>query len=648
MDIVKASEEFCQLLSTLVQQVESDKHHVSQSTSLFIKEYSCTVFPPGTAIAVTHFTGPLKKTTVFISKRKCTSPQQQHGDESYELCVSMTESCEETTLLNESVQDETETPSTSRLLVSREYVDIGQSLYNKRVFLTVSQPFYAGQAHSTTHSSVNGFESSLIPLSLDNARYICSLYALGSQRCDSPLPNIWVVCTNERQRIASLGCSFDAQERTLFNYTIYEDDPIVESQMNAKIVPPTTARHGVPAQTHAYSEYVITTSPCTGDNVVPGSVSVQFAWKDPDHLVSTPPESSEAVLRISTSPGYKFSPVLSTFNEVSTLLTLCKIASGQETWHSTESEEIDASDQLVSSNVESFLEEVGSPLSQPLEVTVISPVSGSSVCEPRKDLDFVERLWMFAKHAASLEDLQQTFAAVFKSVLLGQVQPFIHRNSSSILATLLRQMLVCADSAERQLLAPKFQALIAETKILPCLVQLGIDKLKRDYCTFFIGADLATSDQLENFFNTKSSLLNQCLSLCNLHNVAELNASAMSFLDLPTAMLSSLTKTALDVYKDKDFNGFTTTPVFSLPLLAFSVPLKSLISLCTNLKPRLWILSQAAESDGCTVTVYGEQPMFQCSKTSDTTECEDIMYYACRAQCISVNFDYVIQLVCKP
>lgn len=245
---------------------------------------------------------------------------------------------------------------------------------------------------------------------------------------------------------------------------------------------------------------------------------------------------------------------------------------------------------------------------------------------------------MFAKDVQGPGDLLQVFADVFKAVLLGKVQPFLHRSSSSVLATLFRQALLCSSHDERQTIAAKLQALLSEEKVLNCLVEIGIEKLQRDHRSFLIGSDLATGSQLDHFFEASSgNVLQICHCLCKLHSVMELTVSALTFLNLPTSTLSLLTKTALEVYRDTKFEHFETTPVFALPIPAYSPALKSVVSLCANLLPKLWILSAEDEHStgapcaGNVQTVVKNYPLHNFETGTANTE-----YFVYKTSCKSL------------
>jgi hypothetical protein len=175
-------------------------------------------------------------------------------------------------------------------------------------------------------------------------------------------------------------------------------------------------------------------------------------------------------------------------------------------------------------------------------------------------------------------------------------------------------------------------------------VQLGIEKMTRDYRAFFIGADITTADQLDQFMSaSKRSQLETCHTLCKLHCILELMSSALCFLKLPAPTLSALFKSALDVYREQKFEGFCTTPVFSLPLPAYSMAQKSVLSLCSGLTPKKWILSRqkvniggggpggVSVSDKMSVISYRNLPLLDSHR--EDSEQDEGRYYVYKAHC---------------
>ena len=639
---LQTSRELCCFLLECTEKVGTNGSGVGYCT-VFLEEFSAVALPVGAMTPFTDFTGQQERSSVIFSG---------HLTKDFQLEPKLGESLSELSNDAEVEQDTTDAQQTLPLGTFK-VIKIGQPLSQKRVFLTKSEPLYSNQPYLSQNIIANDVatlntQDPNVSIPLDKARYLCSLYALGSRNTSLPLPTMWVLCQcSPSQRIVALGCSMDHDKPrpVLRVFTITEEESIgVKATPGSSVQKCTEKRAKVKRRSlgrqsgQAFSEYEIGPSDSTRENQ--SQLVLQFAWSDPEMLLGAPHESADAVLRIAATPGCLLSPVLPLYLELTTLLNLYSIANGQAQWPAQE--DSPEPTQPLTSLVATFLEEAAQPLSHTAEVTVISPTAEHIAYEPRQDLDFAERLWMFAKEVQTLDDLKQVFAAIFKALLLGNLQPFLHRSSSSVLATLFRQVLLCTTPNERQALAHKFQALLSESKILTCLMQLGIEKLKRDYRSFFIGSDLATGDQLDHFFGSSSNLRKQCDLLCKLHNVLELAASALTFLKLPTMTLSSLTKVALEVYSKETFEGFATTPVFCLPIPAYSPALKFIASLCAKLSPKTWILSSCSNTGaegrctGMSVTVMQNVPLFQTVTPVPADTDSDAVFFVFKGHCDSI------------
>lgn len=635
LNILDESAQFCDFLCEVSAELRSTPIQQSRP-KLFKDEYSVIPLPPGTQSSLTEFTGPQEGNTLVISLYVAV-PKISDQSELDSTSASIQELEEDDTQELNQACEETHSKPAPFPVVVQKVVNTGQPLPQKRVYLTNSTPLrlHNGVTSDGIESIRIADISSLIPLTLDRARYLASLYSLSCRNL-KPLPNLWILCKSEKQNIVSLGCSFEATQSLLYTYTITSEGALSDPQSDKARV--ATKATGIVKRVNStqmigsvFSLYKITGAATATDDKMAGDLTVQFCWTNPEKPLCPPPDTSDAVVRVSVTPGYMFSPVLVTYNELNTLLKFCQIACGQANWPTQdETSEATCSSGNISQMTDSFLEEVASPLSQPLDATVISPTADNTIYETRNDLDFAERLWMFAKDAVSLDDLQQIFAAVFKALLLGKVQPFVHRNSTSALALLLRQLLHCNSAEDRQALAPRFQSLLSQTKVLSCLIQIGLEKMKRDYRAFFVGSEITTDDQLDQFYSTtgSQSQLVQCHTLCKLHCVLEINASVLSFLNFPTSTLSSLTKVVLAVFRDLQFNTFGQTPVIALPLPAYSPSLKSVASLCTSLHPMIWSFSPSKER---LVTMYRNDRLFVGDREQEHNVASD-MYYVYRAQ----------------
>ena len=621
MDIIESSEKFGQFLKSL----SIEENITGSHNTVFLDEYEVTLLGADTVTPFSDFIGSCNRPTIIVSKLGCKNseiPDSATIDE-LEFVVDLSTSSDGTC-------KELGNPL---LIISQEKtVYVGQPLANGRKYLlTQSVPFNDGRSNSLVETVTYAVDRGLSPLPLDSVRFIVSLYALNSRNAKDTFPNMWVTCERNSQKIIALGCTYDEPKSTLHVLTVKEEELVTESSISktdqSKMA---TLKNAIGS---VFSEYQIFG---TSENEAERSsceLRIQFSWSDPNGMLCPPPESSSAVLKISTTPGGLLSPVLSMYEELQSLYRLCQISCKGLKWPlPEESEEIsESSDGKIICAVEGFLEDVAHPLTLPVDATVMSPISDHIIIyEPRKNLDFLERLWVFCQNVTSFDELQLVFAEVFKAVLLGKVQPFIHRQSTSTLAGLLRKVCLSPDRVNLQDSAVNFQMLLTESKLLPCLIQLGIEKIKYDNRSFFVGADICTADIFEQFFISDSSQFEQCVELCKLHSILEADVNIMKMLNFPSSVLSTFTKTAMEVFKkDHHYQPFSRSPLFSLPLPSFSPALKTVVTLCSKLSPTKWSLTTSNEKkrDSCTYMMK-KQPLF--CYLHDSMKSEEYYYsYVC-------------------
>lgn len=623
MEMLRRSEEFLQFLNSLL--TEQDKNGV------FLDEYKASVLQPRTSTPFSAFVGQQDRPTVVISK--LASKTSGESPESVNLSVNLDEELELLVDLRTSSSLEDPLP-----VISQQEVLVGQPLESNRVYLTHSTPFYRGWLGTLIQNTTFARDRGLLPLPLGVARFITSLYSLGFRKATRTLPDVWVLCERNPRNIIALGCRCEGPGCPLNVFTM-EGDATPHANPRASV------DNDKLSDASAFSEYDIMR--CSEEESrQSGEFKLQFSWNDPDGMFSPPPESSEAVLKLSCVPGDQFSPVLPMYEELQSLFRLCKILNGDVEWPAC----VDDEEILISAGnntaeeVDAFIQEMAHPLTKPADITVMSPSTYHMIYEPRTDLDFTERLWLFCRDVSSFEELQLIFAEVFKALLLGKIQPFVHRKSFSKLATLLRQILLSPDRAALQdaALQLQFQLLLAEAQLLPCLVQLGIEKVRRDYQSFFVGTDICSAEQFERFFTPSSAPLVQCLELCRTHSVLELDASIMKVLGLPTTtILSSFTKAAMEVFKaDPHYQPFEPTPVFSLPLSAYSPALKSVVAMCSKLSPVTWCATVQQDGQAKDVHLLKNQPLFhyllEDSVTNTPSSTKDGCVYMHKCYCETV------------
>lgn len=634
MDLLRKSEEFYHFLNSLT--------HAESREKVFLEEYGAFVLPPGSTTPFSDVVGQRLNPTVIFNKSQIKSGllNEETPDstlEEFELSTQTADS------ILSSSRDGLTTPLSGGHplpVISHKVVSIGQPLTSKIVYLTNLSPHHEHQSDILGRTQVVARDSHLSPLPLGSARFILSLYSLGSWKAkEPPPPDIWIICAKNKQNIVSFGCVYDATNSALCIITVKEHS---ESQE----LTPLKKFSGA-----AFSEYEITTTDGSTMGGVPlDTFILQFVWSDSDiGVLSPPPENSDAVLKISNTPGHLFSSVLPLFEELKSLHHFCQIVSGEAKWLGCEDEDILISSDKTAQSVKRFIEEMSHPLANSADVTVISPVCSHMIYEPRIDLDFVERLWVFSRSLTSYGELQLVFAEAFKAVILGKIQPFIHKKSSSTLSELLRQVLVNRDREKVQDVAVKLQLLLSEARLVPCLIQIGLEKVKRDQWSFLVGAGILSSDHFEQFFgpNEHLSQLEQCIVFCKLHNIIELDASLLNTINLPSPVLSTFTKAVMEVYKrDTSYQPFSQSPIFSLSLPAYSPALKAVVALCSKRSPDTWRVT-AQEDCGqqrdypvpCKVNLKRSKPLL-----SNLQKIEDLsdQHYSYEATCEFVPVHKII------
>lgn len=610
MEFLKKAEQFRELLESL-----SHKHDFTGKVT-FLEEYDVSVLGANTTTPFTNFIGGRDRLTVIMSRHLSeeTDSRINKGPdniEGMELLVDLDDSGKMK-------------PQGDTLPISSEMnVDIGRPLTRSRVYLNNSSLLHEGWSGAEVVTSTSARDGGLVPIPLDSARFIASLYCLSYRKAKELLPDVWIACEPNNRKIIALGCVSESSNSPVRVIMVEDQGTGSEPDLKIRTDISKTIKS---SSTTAFSEYDIMGNSADDTEQIADDFKIQFSWNDPDGMLAPPSENSDAVLKMSTTPGGLFSPVLPTFQELKSLHTLSEIACSKMDWPSSgEDREVDptAEDKRVK-EVENFIENMANPFNRPTDVTVISPSTDYAIFEPRTDLDFTEQLWMLCRNVSSFGELQGMCARVFKAVLQGKVQPFVHRSSTSTLSSLLRQVLLNPDGVNLEDTALKFQLLLSESKLLPCIVQIGIEKLKNDYRSFFLGADICSAEQFGKFFFRNSppssptstptlSPLEQCLELCRLHSVLELNAAVMKMIRLPsTIILSTFTKAAMEVFtKDAGFQPFAKTPVFTIPLPAYSPVLKSVVALCSKLSPVIWCMTTRGKtSRGNTVYLAGSRPLF--------------------------------------
>ncbi|XP_031138462.1 protein zwilch homolog [Sander lucioperca] len=280
------------------------------------------------------------------------------------------------------------------------------------------------------------------------------------------------------------------------------------------------------------------------------SVTVDFKWSHVESILETPPLSSTATLNIKVSSGDMRSPMYEMYRELEFLQTL---ADGLRTGETEWMEPLESTSAV--NLTKAFLEELqgtAKTLQDQAPKTTEPTKTKSETDTPifnsfleRGDLDFVEQLWVrMRKSVTSYQDIGDCLKLVTEALRYGDIKPWIHRDSSSSLSKLILQ------SYHQQI------DHVSLTGVTPVhmLLEMGLDKMRKDYINYLIGEELTTLNHLCYYLSTEVDLQEQVIRLRKLHHLLEIIVTCRTFLGLPYDRLFLLTQSCLQHYKTFPYN----------------------------------------------------------------------------------------------
>ncbi|XP_068579300.1 protein zwilch homolog [Cebidichthys violaceus] len=279
------------------------------------------------------------------------------------------------------------------------------------------------------------------------------------------------------------------------------------------------------------------------------SVTVDFKWSHVESILETPPLSSIATLNIKVASGDMKSPMYEMYRELEFLQTLADgLRTGETEW-------VEPLESMSAVNLtKAFLEE----LQDTAKTLQDQAAKKAKTTQPktettdifksfleRGDLDFVEQLWVrMRKSVTSYQDIGDCLKLVTEALRYGDIKPWIHRDSSSSLSKLILQ------SYHQQI------DHVSLTGVTPVhmLLEMGLDKMRKDYINYLIGEELTTLNHLCYYLSTEVDLQEQVIRLRKLHHLLEIIVTCSTFLGLPYDRLFLLTQSCLQHYKTHPYD----------------------------------------------------------------------------------------------
>ncbi|NWY96651.1 ZWILC protein, partial [Loxia curvirostra] len=323
--------------------------------------------------------------------------------------------------------------------------------------------------------------------------------------------------------------------------------------------------HSSVVTTKGFARYELITAAAIEDTIAESgsNIYVDITWNGVEKILETPPVISAATLNIALESGDPRSPVFQLYRELQLLLALAEgLKTGVTEW--PEPSESESALKLV----QEFLTDLKKKLdgdytfedkneTEKIQCDTAAVDSCiKSIFGERGDLDFTGQLWckMKSKCVSSYQEVIDCFTLVIKSLERGEIQPWIHQGSSSFLSQLIQQSYH----------GKMEDVSLSDITPIQMLLEVGLEKMKKDYVSFFIGEPDTCSLLFQDYFiSTAVELQEQVHRVQKLHHMLEIMVSCTGLLQFRHENLFPLTQICMKYYKENPLNE---KHVFQLPI----------------------------------------------------------------------------------
>ncbi|KFV52360.1 Protein zwilch, partial [Tyto alba] len=496
-----------------------------------------------------------------------------------------------------------------------------------------------------------------VALSVRRAKQLISLYTMVQNpnmthlKISEPvvLPPLWIRCdSSDPEHTCWLGAEPLKDGNTVTGINLYMvtcDGPTADKTRFANLEELKMAHkkkhHSSTVCVYRFAQYELIKSAAIEDTIVESdsNIYVDITWNTVDKILEMPPLTSAATLNIALESGDPRSPVYQLYRELQFLLALAEgLKTGVTEW--PEPLESESAVELV----REFLTDLKKKLvgycvsgnKNEMEKikcdTAAVDSSIKSIFSERGDLDFAEQLWCKMRSVSSHQELIECFTLILKSLEHGEIQPWIHQGSCSLLSKLIQQ------SYHGKI------EVVSLSGITPIqmLLEIGLDKMKKDYVSFFIGQELATLTYLDYFTSTSVDLQEQVHRVQKLHHILEIMVSCTVLLQFKHENLFPLTQICMKYYKENPLNE---KHVFQLPIRTALVK-----KFYQNDHPEIWkvdISSTHGLKEAKTTWLVSTNPTVEHMTSNNTGllfdstvngSSEERTYFITMAQCSQVHF----------
>nr|KAF6503609.1 zwilch kinetochore protein [Molossus molossus] len=365
-----------------------------------------------------------------------------------------------------------------------------------------------------------------LALPVGRARQLIGLYTMAHNpnmthlkinRPVTALPPLWVRCdSSDPEGTCWLGAELIATNNSITGIDLYVVSCKADKNYSINLEDLKNShkkRHHLSTVTaRGFAQYELLKSTAL-DDTVPTSqttVTLDISWSPVDEILQIPPLSSTATLNIKVESGDPRSPLNHLHRELKFLLVLADgLRTGVTEWPAPL--EAKSAVELVQEFLNDLnkLDGFGDSTKKDTETVKHDSAAFDRSIEclftVRGDLDFAEQLWCkMSSSVISYQDLVKCFTLVIQSLQCGDIQPWLHSGSNSQLSKLIYQSYHgTMDTVS-----------LSGTLPVQMLLEIGLDKLKKDYISFFIGQELASLNHLKLFIKPQHELLFSLTQSC--------------------------------------------------------------------------------------------------------------------------------------
>ncbi|XP_058593275.1 protein zwilch homolog isoform X4 [Neofelis nebulosa] len=431
-----------------------------------------------------------------------------------------------------------------------------------------------------------------LALPVGRARQLIGLYTMAHNpnmthlKTNHPvtaLPALWVRCdSSDPEGTCWLGAELVTTNDNITGIVLYTVSCKADKNYSVNLEDLKSShkkRHHLSTVTaRGFAQYELFKSTALDDTLAASqtTITLDISWSPVDEILQTPPLSSTSTLNIKVESGEPRGPLNHLQREVKFLLVLADgLRTGVSEW--PEPVEVKSAVDLVQEFLNDLnkLDGFGDSTKKDTETVKHDSAAVDRTIEclftVRGDLDFAEQLWFkMSSSVISYQDLVKCFTLIIQSLQRGDIQPWLHSGSNSLLSKLIHQSYHgTMDTIS-----------LSGTVPVKMLLEIGLDKLKKDYISFFIGQELASLNHLEYFITPSVDIQEQVCRVQKLHHILEILVSCMLFIKPQHELLFALTQSCIKYYKQ---NPLDEQHIFQLPVRPTAVK-----SLYQSEKPQKW------------------------------------------------------------